>query len=83
MIGQHNPRDGNEFTMDELADADGDLSTFTQELFHRDLPQLADAGYIEWNREDDVVRRGLRFAEIAPLIKLMDKHADELPEGWP
>lgn len=83
MVGDHNPRGGDEFTMAELAESDGDLSVFAQELYHRHLPKLDEAGYIEWDRERDVIRRGPRFAEIAPLVSLMENHADELPEGWP
>lgn len=83
MIDEHNPRDGDEFSMAELADPDSDLSVFTRELYHSHLPKLADAGYIEWDRETDVIRRGPRFNEIAPLVSLMQKHADELPADWP
>lgn len=83
MIGEHNPRDVDEFTMAELADTDGDLSLFTQELYHSHLPKLADAGYIEWDRENDVIRRGPRFSQIAPLVSLMQNHAEELPAEWP
>lgn len=83
MIGEHNPRGGDEFTMAELAASDGDLGVFTHELYHNHLPKLADAGYIEWDREIDVIRRGPRFADIAPLISLVQRHADELPVDWP
>lgn len=83
MIGERNPRGGDEFTMAELAEPDSDLSVFTQDLYHSHLPKLADAGYIDWDRENDVIRRGPRFAEVAPLISLMQKHPDELPADWP
>lgn len=82
-VGERNPHSGDELTTTVLADSNGDQSVVTRELYHSHLPKLADAGYIEWDREDDVIRRGDRFAELAPLISLMQKHADELPVDWP
>jgi len=29
---------------------------------------LADAGYVEWDRESGQVRRGPRFDEVEPLV---------------
>lgn len=83
MIAERNPRDGDEFAVEELATPEDDLSLFADEAYHGHLPKLDDAGYVEWDREDDVIRRGPRFHEIAPLIALMRDHADELPAGWP
>lgn len=61
---------------------DVDPDMVHQHLFHVHLPKLAENGYIEWDRESDVVRAGDRFEEIAPMLELLDAHADELPEGW-
>lgn len=83
MIGERNPRGGDEFAMAELATPDDDVSLFTRDVYHVHLPKLEAAGYIEWDRENDLIRRGPHFREIAPLVALMDDHAKELPDGWP
>lgn len=83
LLDEHNPRREDEFSMDELSTEDDDLELFTTALYHTHLPRLADAGFIEWDRDEDVIRRGPRFDEVAPLIALMRDHEDELPVGWP
>ncbi|WP_187695785.1 DUF7344 domain-containing protein [Haloplanus rubicundus] len=83
LVSEHNPRDEDEFSVGELATEDDDLELLTTELYHVHLPKLADAGYIEWDEDTHTIRRGPNFDEIAPLLRLMDDHQDELPEGWP
>ncbi|MEF8809109.1 DUF7344 domain-containing protein [Natronomonas sp.] len=53
------------------------------ELKHNHLPKLADAGYIEWDRETGRISKGPNFDEIEPLLELLENHADELPPDWP
>ena len=83
ILAEANPRDDEEFTPEELHAEDEDLELFTRELFHRHLPKLAEAGYIDWDRDTNTVRRGPKYDEIAPLVELMIAHEDELPAGWP
>jgi hypothetical protein len=52
------------------------------ELFHVHLPKLDASGFVEWDPDRREVRRGPRFDEVAPLLKLMNDHRDELPPGW-
>jgi len=83
LVSEHNPRDEEEFSVEDLATEDDDLELLTTELFHAHLPKLAEAGYIEWNEDTHTVRRGPNFDDIAPLLRLMHEHRDELPAGWP
>jgi Ser-tRNA(Ala) deacylase AlaX len=83
LVSEGNPRDEDEFDVEDLATEDDDLELFTTELYHAHLPKLADAGYVEWDEDTHTVRRGPNFEEIAPLLRLMDDHRDELPDGWP
>lgn len=82
-LHDRNPRREAEFSSDELADDADDIDLREAEIHHRHLPKLDDAGFIDWDREADVITRGPRFDEIAPLIELMIDHRDELPAGWP
>jgi hypothetical protein len=83
LVGQHNPRDEAEFSVDDLATDDDDLELLTTELYHVHLPKLVAARYIDWDEETGTIRRGPNFDEIAPLLRLMTAHEDELPDGWP
>ena len=85
-ISDHNPRDEDEFTSDEVPTEgmdDGEVNALKTQLHHTHLPKLAAAGYIEWDPDTETVRRGPNFDDIAPLLKLMTDHADELPDDWP
>lgn len=83
LVSEHNPRDEDEFSVEDLATEDDDLELLTTELYHAHLPKLAGAGYIEWDEDERTIRRGPNFDEIAPLLRLMHDHRDELPQGWP
>jgi hypothetical protein len=83
LVGEDNPRDEDEFDVEEIGTEDDDLDLLTTGLYHVHLPRLADAGYVEWDEERHTVRRGPKFEEIAPLLRLMNDHRDELPERWP
>ena len=83
LVSEHNPRDEDEFSVEELATEDDDLELLSTELYHAHLPKLAESGYIEWDEDIHSIRRGPNFDEIAPLLRLMNDHQDELPEGWP
>jgi hypothetical protein len=82
-LDEHDPRKGDEFSIDELATEDDDLELFTLKLYHTHLPKLAGAGYIDWDRSLRAIRKGPTYDEVAPLVALMREHADELPTGWP
>lgn len=82
-LHDRNPRDESSFSTDSVADHAADDEHVEIEIHHRHLPKLAEKGFIDWDRDSNVVRRGPRFDEIAPLIELMAAHPDELPDGWP
>lgn len=54
-----------------------------RQLRHTHLPKLADMGFIEWDPDTGEIAAGPRFDEIAPLLDLIENHADELPPDWP
>lgn len=82
-LRHHNPRKEAEFSANELADDADEIDRSELKIHHKHLPKLADAGFIDWDRDADIITRGPRFDEIAPLVELMINHRDELPDGWP
>lgn len=82
-LDRANPRDESSFSTDSVATEGEDEALVAIDVHHRHLPKLEEAGFVDWDQEANVVRRGPRFDEIAPLIELMNKYRDELPTGWP
>jgi len=79
----NNPRDTDEFGTADFRPEDADREVVKLELHHTHLPQLDEAGFIDWDRSTDSVVRGEHFEDIRPLLELMDDHAEELPDDWP
>jgi hypothetical protein len=46
------------------------------------LPQLADHGYVEWDRETGTVSRGDAFDEVEPTLRTLLANADDLPADF-
>lgn len=80
-----NPQDDDDLDpLDLLTDGEtiDDLAVTRLELTHSHLPKLADMGFIEWDREVGELSKGPNWKEIAPLLRLMHEHRDELPDEW-
>ena len=82
-LAEHNPRHEDEFSTRGFDPDDRELTMFKTRIHHKHLPLLEKSGFLEWDREADVITRGPNFEEVRPLIDLMVNHQDELPEGWP
>lgn len=78
---EHNPEDEANIPED-LASSDEELDGLLIEMTHAHLPKMEELGVIEWDQEDNVVTKGPAFDELRPLLELIDKHQDELPDGW-
>lgn len=46
-------------------------------LHHIHLPKLAEYGFIEWHRDDDLVVQGPRFDELRPYLELVAEQQDD------
>lgn len=79
----HNPQDADDtqLPVDETL-SDDDAASLRVAIRHSHLPKLEALGFVEWDREERVVRKGPRFDAIRPVLELMDAHADELPDEW-
>jgi hypothetical protein len=82
LVGERG-RDEDEVPVEAVAHDDEDLDLLGTELYHVHLPRLAEAGYVEWDRDLESVRRGPNFGEVAPLLALMRERREALPDGWP
>jgi hypothetical protein len=80
---EHNPQvvDSVASKTDGGTDEVGDVDLLVR-MRHLHLPKLEDYGFVEWDDEAGEVVRGPRFAEIEPLLELLDDHREELPSGW-
>ncbi len=52
------------------------------ELVHNHLPKLEEMGYITWNQDTGDIAQGPNWEEIAPLLRLLEAHSDELTNDW-
>lgn len=77
---EKNPREEAK-QVDEL-DFDGDEEEFLVQLHHVDLPKLDEMGFISWDRETGKIVKGPQFDEIRPLLEMLRRHDDALPDGW-
>lgn len=64
--------DSDELHLDDLGGAT-DPKGIRSQLHHVHLPKLDEAGYVEWDREADVVSRGPMFEEIEPVLRVLER----------
>jgi hypothetical protein len=79
---EHNPQDERDTDPLDLLPEVEQEDTLEVELVHSHLPKLEEMGYISWDRPTDEISKGPRWDTIAPLLKLMQDHEEDLPDGW-
>lgn len=80
---EHNPQEDHDPQLpDDVDFADEDLEQLMIEMTHTHLPNLVDAGFIDWDRDTNTISTGPDFNDIRPLLELIQDHGDELPEDW-
>jgi len=67
---------------EDIHEGEKALDVLQTELHHLHLPQLEEAGFIEWERDSHKATKGPRFDEIQPLLRFIQDRADELPRSW-
>jgi hypothetical protein len=80
LVMQRSQDEPSVFDVLSYSEAFADVS-FT-EMYHVHLPKLAEYGFIEWNRDTHEVTKGPNFDDISPLLELLNRHSDRLPDGW-
>lgn len=48
-------------------------------MYHVHLPKLEQLGFVDADRDQEVVTRGVRFDGIRPLLELLDDNRERLP----
>lgn len=76
-------RGGWELDVSALADETDDEAALRDRLYRMHLPQLSADGYLEWIGQHQTVYRGPTFDIIAPIVRILDEHNEEIPTGWP
>ena len=79
---EHNPQADDEPDPLNVTTAADEPAVLETELVHHHLPKLEQNGYIYWNREANEISRGPDWDDIGPILELLHRHRDELPEGW-
>lgn len=69
------------FASSRLGDEEPDI--LKTRLYHSHLPNLAEKGYIEWDADSELIRRGPHFDHIEPLLDLLVEYREELPARFP
>jgi hypothetical protein len=49
-------------------------------LYHVHLPKLHAAGFIEWDRDEGILRRGAQFDAVVPLLRFVREDRDDRSE---
>lgn len=57
---------------------DEDPEVARGELSHAHLPKVADLGYINWDPDAEMVRRGAKFGDVAPVFELLGSHNERV-----
>lgn len=58
-----------------------DEERLRHDLYHRHLPALSDAGFVDWETEPMRAYRGPDFAEAAAVFESLQVNADGLPDS--
>lgn len=77
----HNPQDDTPIDSGDPEFGDEELESLF-DLRHYHLPELESKGFIDYDRNNHNIIRGPNFEEIKPLLQLIDRHLDELPDDW-
>ncbi|WP_328821325.1 transcriptional regulator [Natronorubrum halalkaliphilum] len=73
-------RNPGEVLSQSKADSGYAIPSISQHHVH--LPKLEAYGFIEWNRDQQIVTKGPQFDEIEPMLELFRENADAVPGDW-
>ncbi|WP_227380856.1 hypothetical protein [Haladaptatus halobius] len=62
--------------------ADEAVARLRLALCHTDLSTLVDHGFVIWDHDENLVKKGPRFDAITPVSDLPAGHGGELPDDY-
>ncbi|WP_222917179.1 ArsR family transcriptional regulator [Natrinema sp. SYSU A 869] len=71
-LRERNPREAIIAPVSDDAGPDAESESVRIEMYHIHLPKLDDAGFVEWDRERDQVRKGPKFETVEELLEQLD-----------
>jgi hypothetical protein len=79
LVRDHDAPAQGHVTVDDVVPDGPARDRIATRLHHVHLPKLADAGYVEWDRDSDTVRPGPRFDDVAPILRFLDANPGAVP----
>ena len=58
------------------------LDRLNTEMHHLHLPKLEKLGFIDWDREAQLVTRGPKFEDVRQYLQVIYEERDKLPNSW-
>ena len=77
-----NPQDDDDRDPLDVVESPLEPEVLEVELYHKHLPKLESMRFIEWNRETGKISKGPDWDDIEPVLRIIDRHRDELPADW-
>lgn len=72
--------DGKRFRAEDFVRFDEERAAILPTFYHVHFPKLADLGLVEWDREEDAVRRGPQFPTIDRLFDRLAARDGEMAD---
>jgi hypothetical protein len=82
MVEKNPQQDDDVDPLNTVNHAEVDTEALRTKLVHQHLPKLDQLGFIEWDRETGDISKGPDWEEVAPLLRLIQEHRHDLPDGW-
>ncbi|SFS11742.1 hypothetical protein SAMN05216559_3935 [Halomicrobium zhouii] len=76
------PEVGDAPSLAELAPDHTDYRRYVTTMVHKHLPKLAEYDYVDWDSDEEVVRRGPCYGEVAVMLELLVDNRERLPGAF-
>ncbi|WP_227380899.1 hypothetical protein [Haladaptatus halobius] len=67
---------------DDPTFVDEDVARLRLTLRHTNLSTLVEHGFLIWDHDENIVKKGSRFDAVTPLFDRSDDHGGELPDEY-